>query len=752
MKNVFYLLFFIGSLFAEQGNWVWKNPYTTGNDLMDICAIDENTVVAVGIFGTIVRTDDGGKTWRQLDAGTGCDFNSVYFVDAQAGWAVGGWPNQTYLHFPDDQKEGEIYRTMDGGETWERLLFGDYRESYLDVFFVDRMHGWVLTSHYGILKTNNGGESWDRYSIGNLTYALSFYFIDKNRGWIIGRNRIYRTLDGGKTWQVQYYNTDRSFSAIYFVDDDTGWVVGAQISTNPVEEGSIIMKTTDGGYNWVLQDINDSCMHHSVCFADSLNGWVSGDKIISGPNGGYVMHTHDGGTTWEEYLFNSVSKDFWANSVSFSDKNTGWVVAYGGMVIRTEDSGTNWDFCSGFTLANFYDICFTDDNTGWLTGREKVWKTVDRGNHWFINFDSSDVDIYRVCFKNIDTGWLACLDQITDQVFLLRTNDGGQSWTRISLPSNNYRFISDMTFVDTQTGWLILYDYSPRQSGIFYTCDGGETWQIKYGTTYKVESIFALNDSAAYALEIRWPLSNVILKTSDGGNTWQEQFTNPRDLLRSVFFIDSCYGWISGRDSSGSIILRTTDGAKTWQRISTEGDESRSVYFLDRNNGFALDSYHQNAIILQTGDGGVTWQRTLFNVWEGYLGEILFLNSSTGWACGHAGALLKYEGPPVISTISSPSSDLKINKFYLSQNYPNPFNPVTTITYTLTRNSIVALSIYNTLGQEVRTLVNARQATGEYQAVWDGRDNHSRPVPSGVYIYRLQGENFSDSRKTMLIR
>ena len=96
--------------------------------------------------------------------------------------------------------------------------------------------------------------------------------------------------------------------------------------------------------------------------------------------------------------------------------------------------------------------------------------------------------------------------------------------------------------------------------------------------------------------------------------------------------------------------------------------------------------------------------------------------------------------------------DLAVSGFRLEQNYPNPFNPTTTIPYKLPRSDQVDLSIYNSLGQEVRTMMNTIQAAGEYQVIWDGRDNHSRPVPSGVYIYRLQGENFSDSRKMMLIR
>lgn len=88
----------------------------------------------------------------------------------------------------------------------------------------------------------------------------------------------------------------------------------------------------------------------------------------------------------------------------------------------------------------------------------------------------------------------------------------------------------------------------------------------------------------------------------------------------------------------------------------------------------------------------------------------------------------------------------------LYQNYPNPFNPSTRITYVLPTSSHVILKIYNLLGQEVKTLVNARQPPGAQSAVWDGRDNSGRLASSGIYIYQLQAGREVQSRKMLLVR
>ena len=88
----------------------------------------------------------------------------------------------------------------------------------------------------------------------------------------------------------------------------------------------------------------------------------------------------------------------------------------------------------------------------------------------------------------------------------------------------------------------------------------------------------------------------------------------------------------------------------------------------------------------------------------------------------------------------------------LRQNYPNPFNPSTVIGYRLEEAGEVRLSIYNLLGQHVANLVTARQAAGSHQVEWNGRDEYGRPVPSGIYFYRLTTGEFAQTRRMLLLR
>ncbi len=86
-------------------------------------------------------------------------------------------------------------------------------------------------------------------------------------------------------------------------------------------------------------------------------------------------------------------------------------------------------------------------------------------------------------------------------------------------------------------------------------------------------------------------------------------------------------------------------------------------------------------------------------------------------------------------------------KSKLGQNYPNPFNPSTEIRYQIAELSLVTLRVYNLLGQEVATLVNERQQGGLYAVRWDAFGN-----PSGVYLYRLVTEAFTDAKKLLFLK
>jgi hypothetical protein len=97
-------------------------------------------------------------------------------------------------------------------------------------------------------------------------------------------------------------------------------------------------------------------------------------------------------------------------------------------------------------------------------------------------------------------------------------------------------------------------------------------------------------------------------------------------------------------------------------------------------------------------------------------------------------------------------TNLRTQEFSLGQNYPNPFNPFTKIDFQVQKPSRITITIYDTIGREVRTLIDNFYQTGNYNATWDGSDNNGQKVNAGVYFYCMKSIDFKEVKKALLLK
>jgi len=116
-------------------------------------------------------------------------------------------------------------------------------------------------------------------------------------------------------------------------------------------------------------------------------------------------------------------------------------------------------------------------------------------------------------------------------------------------------------------------------------------------------------------------------------------------------------------------------------------------------------------------------------------------NSSENWSVGI-----------LVTNVETNDKQTIPTQFDLSQNYPNPFNPETVIEFAIPKPTYVTIKVFNLRGQEIRTLESELLQADYYKVTWDGRDSNGRLVPSGVYLYRLQGADFVATKKLAIIR
>lgn len=160
-----------------------------------------------------------------------------------------------------------------------------------------------------------------------------------------------------------------------------------------------------------------------------------------------------------------------------------------------------------------------------------------------------------------------------------------------------------------------------------------------------------------------------------------------------------------------------------------------------------------------TGDRSHNSQRVHFGVGAAAVADSIRLEWPSGQVDLYTGVhstgfYRAVEGVGLNSTVTAVQDDLPSgvpSGFTLQQNYPNPFNPATTIRYALPTASRVVLRIYDLLGREVRTLVDAVQSSGGQTVVWNGTDDRGKSVSSGIYIYRVTAAGRLEGARKMLL-
>ncbi|MEK6303860.1 MAG: YCF48-related protein [Acidobacteriota bacterium] len=279
--------------------------------------------------GELLRTSDGGNTWDRSNnkALAGC--RSISFVSETAGWAL--------------KERGEVWHTTDGGNKWRLRSTLHDGNSAENIYFADDMNGWAIEA-VSMWRTSNGGFDWQRvFPIDNAKSPTSlfhsFEFADSQYGWLCGeRGVLYHTTDSGLTWKWQQVSpVTTEINSASFLDKSNGWV-----SSRP---RSKVYSTTDGGTTWLRHDLPlENIDIFSLFFRDSRNGWAVGtdrERLPTGPD-----------RVW-------------------------------GVVLRTEDGGVTWAPVSVPGTQLFYSrVVFTDSKTGWLVGRDTIYRTEDGGNQW----------------------------------------------------------------------------------------------------------------------------------------------------------------------------------------------------------------------------------------------------------------------------------------------------------------------------------------------------------------------------------
>jgi photosystem II stability/assembly factor-like uncharacterized protein len=312
----------------------------------------------------------------QLDIQNFTHLDRIFFLDENYGWAIGGTAIGA---------QSPYFYTTDSGENW--YLSEDWWDiKGTDIVFVNYDTGFIASDQ--IYKTIDGGETWIEIQTPATQGIIHLFFVDENNGWAtlgqFSEGNILHTEDSGETWELQNV-IDTIFGgieAIYFLNDSTGFAAGGAVID---EDYNIIAKTENKGEDWIVLKnfIYAPFWFQDIYFTDNFHGWIVGQKNIT--NSFLLMHSNDGGETWEEDTIPGLKNWFGGTaeatiifSIQFLNDTLGWLTCAdednSGYILLTTDGGENWE--QQFVFYNpIFDICMVDNNNGWAVGEDIIYHT-----------------------------------------------------------------------------------------------------------------------------------------------------------------------------------------------------------------------------------------------------------------------------------------------------------------------------------------------------------------------------------------
>ena len=309
----------------------------TDAELRGLSVVSPSVVWASGQRGTVVRTIDGGRTWRRdtIPGASALDLRGIAATSPLIAHAIS---------IGDSSR---IYRTTDGGRTWSLRWSATRAGTFLDAIrFWDARHGIAMSDpvagRFLVLVTADGGDSWTEVATDRIPPALDgeggfaasgscLTVSGSSHAWFASGGakvaRVYRTVDRGRTWTVhdtpiRAATSSAGIFSIAFRDALHGVIAGGDYQ-QPTLRGRNLARTSDGGRTWALVDsaASPAGYRSAVAYVPGISARLLVAVGLSGTD-----ISRDRGASW-------MSVDTVAyNSVAFATPSRGWAVGPAGRI------------------------------------------------------------------------------------------------------------------------------------------------------------------------------------------------------------------------------------------------------------------------------------------------------------------------------------------------------------------------------------------------------------------------------------
>lgn len=638
-------------------------------NLNDICIISGKNAVAVGEYGVVRYTADGGNNWTGILLPGRPDLFGIAKKDSNTVFAVGD--------------RGTVFISSNKGLAWNQLGKGKVptEQCLCDIAFFDNNKGVIAGDNGTILITNDGGDNWVKVENKDERGLKSIAYINDSTIICIGdKGVVLLSTNSGNEWAPKESKTQANLKIVRAPDATHIYAVGDSLS---------VTISNDIGNTWKcskLDTVKSDFVKPQIkgcLFIDSLVGIVRVDDNYSNKPIVAEISTLDGGKSWIYKDLSTIGTDKTAlnpRMMELSGSNTGFSVGKNGEIYKIEPYN---NFLIYYRMTRIFQMLFrkiaaSGNNILAIYNDGLAIKSIfsgDRGNSWFSlpRFDSIGADrgqpelrdisypventIYLSMINNKDTLYFSGGQTVYTNLFtgyILKSTDNGNSWKEIVFP-NRYRveklimLNKDQGIIQTATNYFYL------------TKDGWTTYDsviVPGPLPFYINEVHCPEKNIYYVVISRPDKSNLVYYSSNGGLTWDTAFKAPNNLKLQFIHRDKAFSWETVFDSLENkyhdIVYYTDDRGYSWNTVMNEVTGNKytipSIYF-NKETGIAVKGGMAGYSLAYyiSSDKGKTWRRDSITGFEQseYCLSLAYFDNETIYFTGTLGTILKYSNMPV---------------------------------------------------------------------------------------------------------